>query len=184
MDNCVTMNIGRRRALRVPHGVPAGVLATLTMDVAMIAAARYGKGAFASDSIDPEVIGRWAYGILRGRLLHRDIRSEPPQRGELALGIATHYATGIVLTGAFLAMPRRADRGPSFLGATAYGISTAVLPLLILYPALGYGWFGRRSGEALRIGRIMLLGHTAFGIGIGLWVPFFARRHSRTLGEE
>lgn len=58
----------------------------------------------------------------------------------------------------------------------AFGIATAVLPLLVLFPSLGYGWFGLRSGEAARLERIMLLGHTAFGVGIGLWAPRFAER--------
>ncbi len=43
------MRVERTRARRVPVGVPAGALATLTMDVAMVAAARYGRGAFTSD---------------------------------------------------------------------------------------------------------------------------------------
>jgi len=180
------MKVERTRARRVPAGVPAGALATLTMDAVMVAAARYGKGAFDSDSIDPDMIGRWAHGLLRGRWRHRDIRSEPAQPGELALGILTHYATGIILTQAFLEMPRRGNGRPSFFGATGYGIATAVLPLLIMFPSMGYGWFGLRSGEATRIGRIMLLGHIAFGMGIGLWAPYFAGRRpwAATIGEE
>jgi hypothetical protein len=158
------------------------VLATMTMDAAMVAAAYYGKSTFASDRIGPNVIGRWAAGMLRGRWVHRDIMSEPAQRGELALGIATHYVTGIALAQAYLQLPRPANRRLGFLGATAYGIATALLPMLILYPSLGFGWFGRRSGEAGRIGRIMLLGHTVFGMGIGLWAPLFTRR--RVTGEE
>jgi hypothetical protein len=39
---------------------------------------------------------------------------------------------------------------------------------LILYPSWGYGRFGLRSNEASRMVRIMLLGHSAFGVGIGL----------------
>jgi hypothetical protein len=113
---------------------------------------------------------------LRGRWRHRDIRSEPAERGELALGILTHYATGIILTQAFLQLPRRGNGRPSFLGATGFGMATAILPLLVLYPSMGYGLFGLRSGEAARINRIMLLGHAAFGIGIGLWAPYFAGR--------
>ena len=165
------MNARYRREGHVPVGVTAGVLATLTMDVAMVAAARYGRGAFTSDSIGPDVIGRWAAGAMRGQWRHRDIRNEPAQPG-----ILTHYATGIVLTQAFLAMPRRGDGKPSLLGATGYGVASAILPLVILYPSLGYGWFGLRSGEAARIGRIMLLGHAAFGMGIGLWAPYLAGR--------
>lgn len=121
-------------------------------------------------------ISRWAYGLLRGRWHHADIRSEPAPRGELALGILTHYATGIILTQAYLLMSRPGGARPSLLGATAFGIATAALPLLVLFPSLGYGWFGLQSGDAARIDRIMLLGHTAFGIGIGLSAPRFATR--------
>ena len=173
---------GRVRVPRrppVPAGVPAGVLATITMDAAMVAASYFGGSAFTSRSTGPDMIGRWAVGLARGRWRHPDIRSAPPIRGELGLGLATHYATGIVLTQAFLLLPRRGNRRPSFLGGTAYGITTSVLPLLLMFPSMGYGWFGRRSGEAARINRIMFLGHTAFGIGIGLWAPRFAARRPR-----
>jgi len=170
------MEVERTQARRVPVGVPAGVLATLSMDVAMVAADRCGGGAFTSSAIGPDVIGRWAAGLLRGRWRHSDIRNEPTERGEFALGILTHYATGIVLTQAYLQLPRRRNGRTSFLGATRFGVATAALPFLVLYPSLGYGWFGLRSGEAARIGRIMLVGHAAFGMGIGLWAPYFARR--------
>jgi len=55
------------------------------------------------------------------------------------------------------------------MAGTVYGISTAVLPLLMMFPSMGYGRFGLRSGEAGRLNRIMLVGHIAFGVGIGLW---------------
>jgi hypothetical protein len=47
---------------------------------------------------------------------------------------------------------------------------------------MGYGWFGLRSGEAARLNRTMLLGRTAFGIGIGLWAPYFAGRGANGTG--
>jgi hypothetical protein len=173
------MALGRDRSIRIPAGVPAGVLATITMDAAMLAASKYGGSAFTSERVDVIAIGRWASGLLRGQWRHDDITCEPAGRGELVLGLLTHYGTGIVLTQAFLLIPRREDGRPTFLGGTAYGIATAVLPHLVLFPSMGYGWFGLRSGEAERINRIMLLGHTAFGVGIGLWAPRFARRRSR-----
>ena len=142
----------------------------------MLAAARRGGDAFTSARLSPDLIGRWAAGLLHGEWRHRDITSEPPRRGELALGILTHYGTGIALTQAFLLLPRRGNVRPSFLGAMRFGIASAALPLLVLYPSLGYGWFGLRSGEAARRDRIMLIGHTAFGIGIGLWAPWFLAR--------
>jgi hypothetical protein len=173
------MSDRRTRLNRVPAGVPAGVLATITMDVAIVAASSLGGSAFTSDRTDVDVIGRWAAGLLRGRWRHADITSESARRGEVALGLLTHYGTGIILTQAFLLLPRLGNGRPSFAGATAYGIATSVFPLLVMFPSMGYGWFGLRSGEAARINRIMLLGHTAFGIGIGLWAPRFAERRPR-----
>jgi hypothetical protein len=168
------------RSIRAPAGVPAGVLATISMDVAMVAAGSLGGRAFASDRLGPDMIGRWAAGLLRGRWRGGDISREPAQRGELALGLATHYVTGIVLTQAFLLVPRRWRGRRTFLAGTAYGISTAALPLLVMFPSMGYGWSGLGSGEAGRLLRIMLVGHVAFGIGIGLWAPRFAERRRRS----
>ena len=121
----------------------------------------------------------WAAGLLQGRCRHGDITIEPARRGEVGLGLLTHYSTGIMLTQAFLLLPRRGDGRPGFAAGKAFGIATAALPLLVMFPSMGYGWFGLRSGDAVRVNRIMLLGHTAFGVGIGLWAPRFAERPPR-----
>jgi hypothetical protein len=47
------------QSIRVPACVPVGVLATMTMDVAMVAAGRLGESAPTSDRYGPDVIGRW-----------------------------------------------------------------------------------------------------------------------------
>jgi hypothetical protein len=174
------MDVRPTRAIRVPAGVPGGVLATITMDVAMVAASILGGTTFTSDRIGPDLIGRWAAGLLRGRWRSGDISREPAQRGEFALGLATHYVTGVVLTQAFLLAPRRWRGRRDVLAGTVYGIATAVLPLLVMFPSMGYGWSGLRSGEAGRLLVIMLVGHVAFGLGIGLWAPRFAERRSRS----
>jgi hypothetical protein len=160
---------------RVAAGVPAGVLATITMDGAMLAAGSLGGSVFISDRVGVDMIGRWAAGLARGRWRHADIRMAPAQRGEVGLGLLTHYTTGIILTQAFLMLPRGETGRASLPGGMAYGIATSVLPLLVMFPSMGYGWCGLRSGEAMRIFRIMLLGHAAFGLGIGVWAPRFVR---------
>ena len=170
------MGVPRIRPVRVPAGVPAGVLATVTMDVAMVAAGVLGGNAFTSDRLGPDMIGRWAAGLLRGRWRRADISREPAQRGELALGLVTHYLTGVVLTQAFLLVPRQWRGRRGLVAGTAYGVSTAVLPLLVMFPSMGYGWWGLRSGEAGRLLRVMLVGHVAFGVGIGFWASRFAER--------
>ena len=173
------MGVRRTRLRRVPAGIPAGVLATITMDVAMLAAGRFGGSTFTSNRLDVNVIGRWAAGLVRGRFRHDDILVEPARRGELAVGLMTHYVTGILLTEAFMRLSRRGNRRAGLVAGTAFGIATAALPLLVMFPSMGYGPFGLRSGDAARLGRIMFLGHTAFGIGIGLWAPRFAERRPR-----
>jgi hypothetical protein len=171
-----TMSVRPTRPIRLPAGVPAGVLATVVMDAAMVAASLVGGRAFTSDRLGPDMIGREVVDLARGEWRHGDITREPPRHGESAVGMITHYVTGIILTQAFLLLPYRGDGRRSLPAATVYGIATAILPLLVLFPSLGYGWFGLRSGEAGRLARAMLLGHTAFGVGIGLGVRRFAQR--------
>jgi hypothetical protein len=154
----------------------AGIFATVTMDAVMLAAAIVGGDAFSSKRIDPGIIGRWAGGLLRGQCRHADITREPPVPGELLLGLATHYGTGIVLTAAFLPIAGRSKR--ALAPAVAYGVATSVLPLFVLFPSLGYGPLGVRSGEAGRLIRVMLVGHLAFGAGIGIWGRRLAGRQA------
>jgi hypothetical protein len=150
-------------------GVAGGVVATVTMDVAMVLAAKLTPAIFASEKNSPEMIGRWAAGLCRGRGRHEDISTETPVRGELWIGLAAHYVTGITLTTFYLEAAGRSGRRPGLAGATAYGLATSVLPLLLMYPSMGFGLGGRRSGDARRLVCSMLFGHAAFGAGIGLW---------------
>lgn len=156
-------------------GVPAGVVATITMDAAMLAAGWFGGEAFNSKRLDPAVIGRWGAGLLRGRWQHVDASREEPGALDVPLGLVTHYATGIALTEAFVLVDSRRRRR-SFAAAVGYGIATAVFPLFVLFPSLGYGPLGLRSGEPAKLARIMLVGHTAFGAGIGLGTALFVAR--------
>ena len=159
----------------VPASVTVGVLATVTMDVAMVAAAMIDPDRFADDRLGPSTIGRWVASCCRGGWRCDDITREPAVRGEAAIGMVTHYATGLSLTWTYLVFLRLCGRRSSLPKATAYGVATGLLPLLIMYPAWGYGAFGRRDANAARLARAMLLGHTVFGAGIGLWTTVLGR---------
>lgn len=154
---------------RAGQSLRVGVLATLCMDVALLAAARLAGEAFTSDKISPGLVGRWAAGLARGRYRHEDLASEAPLQGEFCIGMAVHYMTGVGLTGTYLQGLRRLQRRPGVASGAAYGAATALLPWLIMYPCWGLGPFGSRSGEMGRLVRIMLLGHTVFGAAIGAW---------------
>lgn len=161
----------------IPASVSVGVLATLSMDAFFVAASLLGGARFTSDKVGLELVGRWAAGFARGRYRHNDIAGEPALRGEAALGLAIHYLTGIALTQAYYEVLRGSGLKPGLLSATAFGTTTALLPLLVMYPSWGLGPFALRSGEAARLLRIMLAGHTAFGTAIGAWT-MLVRRHA------
>ena len=169
------MSTSRKRCAAPPAGVSVGVLATLTMDAVFMLASRFGGEAFTSEKTSAEFIGRWAGNLARGRCRYSDIARATPLRGEAAIGVATHYLTGITLTGCYLTTLRRLGLRPDPAKALAFGVATSLLPLLILYPSWGYGWFGLRSDEASRMLRIMLLGHLAFGGGIGVWTALLLK---------
>jgi hypothetical protein len=166
-------------AARASAGVPAsltvGVLATFTMDLAMVAAATLDPDRFADERLGPKTIGRWVWSCRLGAWRSDDITQEPARTGEAAIGMAAHYATGLALTWTYFLFLRLSGRRSNLSRATAYGAATAVLPLLVMFPAWGYGAFGLRDPNAARLARAMLLGHTAFGAGIGLWTALLCR---------
>ncbi|MGZ4198946.1 MAG: DUF2938 family protein, partial [Thermoleophilia bacterium] len=164
MTGCGTL--GRH----LPPSILVGVLATATMDLAMIAAARIDGERFVSEKLDPAIVGRWVASSCRGRWRHDDIVTEPAATGEAAIGIVTHYVTGVSLTWSYFLLLRLGGSRSSLAKATAFGAATALLPFLVMYPAWGYGPFGLRA-DAARLARIMLLGHTAFGAATAL-LPF------------
>ena len=158
-----------------------GVLATVGMDAAMVAASRVAPAAFATDEIGLELIGRWAGGLLRGHLRHDAIVTEEPIGGEVAIGVTVHYLTGTILTVGYLEAMRRTGRKPRLASATAYGLATGALPLLVMYPAMGLGCCGARSSDSRRLVSLMMLGHLAFGVGIGWWSEVLQRRSAQQI---
>jgi hypothetical protein len=138
------------------------------MDASMVLASRLAPDVLATENLDVNLVGRWVGGLGRGLREGADITEAPAVPGEVALGLATHYMTGIALTQLYLSSLRRLGVQSSLVKATAFGVATAALPLLVMFPSMGYGLGGRRSADARRMRAVMLLGHTAFGVGIGL----------------
>lgn len=153
---------------RVPAGVCVGVGATLVMDASLVLASVLAPEVLATEKLDVNLIGRWVGGLGRGLREGADITGAPAVPGEVALGMATHYVTGIALTQVYLTSLQRLGVQSNVVKATVFGVATAALPLLVMFPSMGYGLGGRKSADARRMRSVMLLGHTAFGAGIGL----------------
>ena len=134
----------------------------------MVLASLVAPDVLATQKLDVNLIGRWVAGLGRRPRQGEDITGAPAIPGEVALGLATHYATGIALTQVYLTSLERLGVQSSLVKATAFGLATAALPLLVMFPSMGYGLGARQSEDARRMRSVMLLGHAAFGAGIGL----------------
>jgi hypothetical protein len=141
----------------------AGVLATYAMDVAgrRIVAPTLGKGPSGG-------LGRWIGHMLQGRFTHEDITKAEPIPHEASIGMAAHYAIGLVLGAGYALLLRvPQSRRNSLSRATAYGVATTVFPWFWMFPARGQGVMGLRDGD-LRVPAFALCTHIAYGLGLGV----------------
>ena len=149
------------------RSMAAGVIATLAMDVLSVVASRLQLTA----PLPPNLIGRWFAFVARGTLLHADIAHTPEVSNEIGIALPVHYAIGIVLTGVFIWAVSYAGGSPRNLAlALAFGLSTSVLAWLLMFPAMGYGFFGSNGPAGTRLFFSSLINHALFGIGIWLGV--------------
>ena len=145
----------------------AGVIATASMDVLSAIAIRLRLLA----PLSPKVIGRWFASVARAHPLHEDIARAASRSNELAIALPGHYAIGIFLTALFVLMANRIGWPEKSLSpALAFGLCTSVFPWLLMFPAMGYGFFGAHGPEGTRLFVSSLVSHVFFGLGIWLGV--------------
>jgi len=119
--------------------------------------------------LSPNLMGRWFASVARAQPLHTDIARTPPVSHEMAIAFPVHYAIGAILSAAYvwgtyeLGWPAR-----SLALALAFGLFTTVFPWLLMFPAMGYGFFGASGPAGTRLFVSSLLSHAFFGAG--LWI--------------
>ena len=151
------------------HMLRTGVVSTLSMDVLTGIAIKLKLAA----PLSPNLVGRWFASIARAQPVHADIARSAPVNHELLLALPVHYVIGIVLatfyfwTTGELAWPR------SLAIALAFGLCTSVLPWLVMFPAMGYGFFGVHGPSGTRLFISSLMSHAFFGLG--LWIAGTSR---------
>jgi len=144
-------------------GCCAGVAATATMDVLGGVSRRIGITAGAKG----QWIGRWFLGLARGQFVHSNIAAAPERNGEKRAALVGHYAIGIALGVLYLAGSRWLGASPDrFLVALGYGFATNVFPWFIMFPALGFGFLGRKGPPELKLLRTSSLNHLYYGFGL------------------
>lgn len=142
-----------------------GILATITMDVLSLTAFKLDLIAF----LPPRLTGRWFGFMARGQFLHSDIGQTPPINHEMAIAVPVHYAIGVTLALVYLL-------GSSALGvsprnpvtAISFALCTNLLPWLLMFPAMGYGWFGAHSPPGTRLFPSSFVTHCFYGVGLWL----------------
>lgn len=158
----------RTRSLRMnPIGstVLIGFGATLVMDLWGIAR----KPLLGVPPPDYGLVGRWAGHMGHGQFRHASISSSPPVGGELVIGWAIHYLTGIAYAGMLVAAGGETWlRSPTLSMAMAVGIGTMAAPFLIMQPAMGAGIASSRARRPNAARLHTLLTHASFGFGLFL----------------
>ena len=150
--------------VRLLVGVLVGVAGTVTMDVLASLSRKLGLAMGAKG----RWVGRWYLGIAQGRFVHADITAVPEQPGETRAAVVGHYIIGITLAVLYVFGAEWVGVSPaSFVVAVGYGLGTCVFPWFLVFPALGFGVFGRRGPRELNVFRASVLNH--LGYGLGLW---------------
>ncbi|MCG6949235.1 MAG: DUF2938 domain-containing protein [Acidobacteria bacterium] len=140
-----------------------GVAATATMDVLAIIARRLGLIVGARGIW----VGRWYLGLFQGRFVHPNISTAPEQAGEKRAALIGHYLIGIVLAVLYVFGARWLDTSPGgIVNALGYGLATCAFPWFLLFPAMGFGWFGRKGPAELRLFTTSVLNHLFYGFGL------------------
>ena len=146
-------------------GVLVGVLATITMDA--LTSILYKLQLIAP--LHPRLVGRWFASIARGQLLVNDIGQLLPVNREVAIAVPMHYVIGITLALLYLLVSSTLGLSPrSPWVALGFALCTNVFPWFMMFPAMGYGWFGSRGPTGTRLFLASLVTHCFYGVGLWL----------------
>ena len=145
--------------------VGIGLGATLMIDLWAV----FLKRAFAVNSLNYCLLGRWVLYMPQGKFAHASIAASASKPHECMVGWAAHYSIGVAfgLTFVWIASPGWLA-SPTLLPALAFGVATVVVPFFTLQPALGLGIASSRQPRPAAARIKSLATHTVFGLG--LWV--------------
>lgn len=145
-------------------GIVAGILATIAMDFVGILTTRMNWIDLNGLKIVPLLLGRWFLNFVKKkRFVVSDIRQIPEQKNEKTTGLTLHYLIGMFLGLLFVVLPFR-----GLAAGMVYGAATNVFPWLLMYPAMGFGFFGSRTGVTKKLILFSFINHMVYGLTIGL----------------
>ena len=147
----------------VLSAVAIGIGASVLMDLWNL----FLKLAFGIPSLNYCLLGRWLRHMPSGTFSHASIARARQMPSECLVGWLAHYTIGAGLAlGFVLVVSRHWLARPTLLPALLYGIGTAVFPLFIMQPALGFGVAASRTPKPMQARVKSLVTHTVFGVGL------------------
>ncbi|OFZ18457.1 MAG: hypothetical protein A2X94_00490 [Bdellovibrionales bacterium GWB1_55_8] len=149
--------------------VVAGLLGTFAMDVGSALGSRVGLLKPPSAAL----LGRWVAYLIRGKLVHRTIFDANPVKHESLIGIASHYGIGVALGILYFWLAAQLAFSPAdILTAIAYGTMTDVFPFLLMFPAMGFGFFALKAPPGAPLFRTAIWNHLVYGLTLGVVALF------------
>lgn len=113
------------------------------------------------------LVGRWIANMPQGRFRHDAIAASSPKRGELIIGWAAHYLTGVAFAALLIALWGRAWLEQPTLGpALVVGVGTVLAPFLLMQPGMGLGIAASRAPNPNAARLQSLITHAVFGLGL------------------
>lgn len=144
------------------RAVAIGIGATAVMDLWLLL-----LKALQVPTLNFALLGRWFGHMLHGRWAHQGIAHAAPVHGEYALGWAAHYATGIAFAALLVCAAGLSWlQAPTLAPALALGITTVIVPLFIMQPAMGAGVASSRTKTPVLNCVKSLANHAVFGLGL------------------
>lgn len=112
-------------------------------------------------------VGRWLRHMPEGIVRHRSIAVAPQMPFECVVGWVSHYTIGVVFASSLvlLASPRWLHE-PTLLPAMALGLSTVLLPFLVMHPSFGLGIAASKTPNPAQARLRSLMNHAVFGLGL------------------
>jgi hypothetical protein len=146
------------------HLLVVGLIATVSMDLLT------GVGLWLRlvAPLPPNLVGRWFASVARAQPFHNNITRSATVGHEFLIAVPTHYAIGVALAALFIWGTGQLGWPRTFGAALTFGLCTSVLPWFLMFPAMGFGFFGAHGPEGTRLFASSLASHAFFGLG--LWI--------------
>jgi DUF2938 family protein len=149
----------------VIYAILIGIGASLVLDLWTA----FLKRVFGIQGLSYPMVGRWLGHITKGRFVHDSIGKSEPVRGEVVIGWAAHFASGILFAAILLGLVG-IDwvRQPTVLPALLLGLATVVVPFFVMQPGLGAGIAASRMPNPNVARMRSLMAHAVLGLGLYL----------------